>query len=180
LPEQEEQNMDAQLSGNIRFMPLPDLLQWLEANKKSGELGLSGKGFSQSFYFEDGSIIFVSSSKAGQRFGEVLARGGTLDEMQVELALVESQKRGLSFTQYLIEENKLAREILTENLIQLAEIILMELVAQPDCRFNFTEVLPDVLNKGAIRIATGRLIMNSLRKMDELNWQNARPQRSHP
>lgn len=153
-------------------MPLPDLLQWLESNKKTGELSLSGKGFSQSFYFEEGSIIFVSSSKKGQRFGEVLAKGGKLNELEVELALVESQKRGVCFTQYLIEENKLPQEQLTENLIQLAEIILMEVVSQPDCRFNFAEILPDVLSKGTIRIATGRLIMNSLRKLDELNWQN--------
>lgn len=164
--------MDTRLSGNISFMPLPDLLQWLEASKKTGELSLSGKGFSQSFYFEDGSIIFVSSSKKGQRFGEVLAKGGKLSEMEVELSLVESQKRGVSFTQYLIAENKLPKEQLTDNLIQLAEIILMEIVSQPDCRFSFTEILPDVLSKGTIRIATGRLIMNSLRKMDELNWQN--------
>lgn len=168
--------MEAQLTGNIRFMSLPDLLQWLESNNKSGELTLSGKGFSQSFYFEDGSIIFVSSSKEGQRFGEVLAKGGKLGEMEVELALVESQKRGVCFTQHLIEENKLSKDVLTENLLQLAEIILMETVSQPDCRFDFREVLPDVLSKGSIRIATGRLIMNSLRKMDELNWQNNHPE----
>lgn len=168
--------MEAQLTGNISFMSLPDLLQWLESNNKTGELALSGQGFSQSFYFEEGSIIFVSSSKAGQRFGEVLAKGGTLEEMEVELALVQSQKDGVSFTQYLIEENKLPKEILTENLIQLAEIILMEIVSQPDCRFSFTEALPDVLSKGTIRIATGRLIMNALRKMDELNWQHDHPE----
>lgn len=168
--------MESQLSGNIRFMSLPDLLQWLESNKKSGELSLAGKGFNQSFYFEEGSIIFVSSSKKGQRFGEVLANDGTLDEMEVELALVESQKRGVCFTQHLIEENKLPRDILTGNLIQLAELIVMETVSQPECRFSFSEVLPDVLSKGTIRIATGRLIMNSLRKMDELNWQNDHPE----
>lgn len=168
--------MEVKLSGSLNFMPLPDLLQWMESSHKSGELTISGKGFSQSFYFEEGSIIFVSSSKAGQRFGEVLAKGGKLDDMEVELALVESQKCGVSFTQYLIEENKLPKEILTENLVQLAEIILMEVVSHPDCRFNFTEILPDVLSKGTIRIATGRLIMNSLRKMDELNWQNNHPE----
>ena len=168
--------MEAQLTGNISFMSLPDLLQWLESNNKTGELALSGKGFSQSFYFEEGSIIFVSSSKAGQRFGEVLAKGGSLEEMEVELALIQSQKDGVSFTQYLIEKNKLPKEILTENLVQLAEIILMEIVSQPDCRFNFTEALPDVLSKGTIRIATGRLIMNALRKMDELNWQHSHPE----
>lgn len=167
--------MEIQLSGSINFMPLPDLLQWLETNKKSGELILSGKDFSQSFYFEDGSIIFVSSSKQGQRFGEVLAKDGSLNEMEIELSLVQSQKRGVCFTQYLIEENKLPKETLTKNLVQLAELILMEAVAQPDCRFNFSEVLPDVLSKGTIRIATGRLIMNSLRRMDELNWQDAHP-----
>lgn len=165
--------METLLSGSISFMPLPDLLQWLESSHKTGELVLSGKGFSQSFYFEQGSIIFVSSSKQGQRFGEVLAKGGKLDESEIELALVKSQKAGLCFTQYLIEENRVPKDVLTENLVQLAEIILMEVVATPTCRFSFTEVLPDVLSKGTIRIATGRLIMNSLRRMDELNWQNA-------
>ncbi|PLX89135.1 MAG: hypothetical protein C0618_01920 [Desulfuromonas sp.] len=161
--------MESQLTGNLRFMPLPDLLQWLEANNKSGELVVAGKGFSQSFYFEGGSIIFVSSSKPGQRFGEVLAKGGRLSELEVESALVDSQKRGICFTQYLIEEQHLPREALTENLIRLAELILIETVAHPQCRFNFTEVLPAVLSRGTIRIATGRLIMNSLRKMYEMN-----------
>ncbi|MDT8418822.1 MAG: DUF4388 domain-containing protein [Desulfuromonadales bacterium] len=169
--------MDTLLSGSISFMPLPDLLQWLESSHKSGELTLAGKGFSQSFYFEEGSIIFVSSSKPGQRFGEVLARGGKLDETEVELALVKSQKAGLCFTQYLIEESNVPKEILTENLVQLAEIILMEAVSNPTSRFRFTEVLPEVLSRGTIRIATGRLIMNSLRRMDELNWRSEQSRR---
>ena len=52
--------MKTQLNGGTEFLPLPDLLQWLEQNHKTGNLLIDcsteqGMGL----YFEDGNIIFV-------------------------------------------------------------------------------------------------------------------------
>jgi hypothetical protein len=163
--------MSIQLQGQTRFMPLPDLLQWLEHTLKSGVLTIKENGPDQSFYFEDGAIIFVSSIKPGQRFGEFLAQTGHIDEQTVNSSLLESRKFGICFTQYLMDEQMVPKETLTLTLIRLAEVIVQEVIANPKCTFLFTAPLPKLIADGPIRIASGHLILDSLRKKDEQIWK---------
>ena len=152
-------------------MPLPDLLQWLEHARKSGILTIKENGPDQTFYFEDGSIIFVSSQKPGQRLGEFLAHAGHLDEETVNASLVESRKFGICFTQYLMDEQMVPLETLTLALTHLAEGIVNEVIANPHCTFLFTVPLPKLICDGPIRIASGQLILDSLREKDEQIWK---------
>ena len=162
--------MKTQLNGGTEFLPLPDLLQWLEQNHKTGNLLIDccteqGMGL----YFEDGNIIFVSSRKEGQKFGDFLAATGYIEEETVNQSLIESRKFDTSFTQYLMDEQMLSRELLTDALTHLARIILIDILQKTNCKFRFTTPLHDIIRKGPIRINASHLILDTVRKLDEMN-----------
>ena len=161
--------MEVRLDSGTEFMPLPDLLQWLEQSRKTGNLlidCIGGQG--QAIYFEDGNIIFVSSRKEGQRFGDFLAKTEYIEQHTVDHSLTEARKFGLCFTQYLMDEQMLSREILTEALTNLARVILIDILQKDGCRYRFTTPLHDIIRDGPIRISTSHLIMDSIRRLDEL------------
>jgi hypothetical protein len=161
--------MEIRLRGDTNFIPLPDLLQWLEQSRKSGNLLIDcGNGQEQGLYFEDGNIIFVSSPKTGQRIGDFLAETGYIERETVDQSLTESRKFGICFTQYLLDEQMLSRKILTESLTRLARIILMDVLRSPNCNFRCTTPLHDFIHQGPIRISTSHLILDAVRKLDEM------------
>ncbi len=161
--------METHLHGRTQFMPLPDLLQWLAQNRKTGNLLVDccteeGMGL----YFEEGNIIFVSSRKEGQRFGDFLAETGCIEKETVTQSVLESRKFNICFTQYLMDEQMLNKELLTDALTNLARIILMDILQQADCKFRFTTPLHDIIREGPIRINASHLIMDTVCKMDEI------------
>ena len=161
--------MQVRLDGCTEFMPLTDLLQWLAQNRKTGNLLLDCcPDQEQGIYFEDGNIIFVSSRKVGQMFGQFLAETGYIEKETVDQSLIEARKFGVSFTQYLMDEQMLSRELLAEALAHLARIVLVDALQKKRCRFRFTTPLHDIICEGPIRISTNHLIMDSVRKLDEM------------
>ena len=162
--------MKTQLNGGTDFLPLPDLLQWLGQNHKTGNLLIDccteqGMGL----YFEEGNIIFVSSRKEGQKFGDFLAATGYIEAETVNQSLIESRKFGSCFTQYLMDEQMLSKELLTEALTHLARIILIDVLQNTNCKFRFTTPLHDIIREGPIRINASHLIMDTVRQLDEMN-----------
>lgn len=168
--------MQTRLDGSTEFMPLPDLLQWLEQNRKTGNLLIdccSGQG--QGLYFEEGQIIFVSSRKEGQMFGDFLVATGYIERRTVSQSLIEARKFGVCFTQYLMDEQMLSHELLTDALAHLARSILLDVLQKEQCRFRFTTPLHDIIRQGPIRIGTSHLIMDSVRMLDEMTRNGKTP-----
>lgn len=147
-------------------MPLPDLLQWHEQNRKSAILTLEAPDGNQSIHFDTGQIVFVSSSKKGQQLGEYLERSGHIEHTIVDASLIESRRFKISFTRYLIEEQMLCPEVLTQALTELAEQILLDIIQLENCYFRIMP-LDFAGGDSPIRIETAHLIMDTIRRLDE-------------
>lgn len=151
-------------------MPLPDLLQWIEQTRKSCILSITGiddSGSTRSFYFENGQIIYCSSDHALERFGEFLTRAGHLQADTMKTALLESRRLGVCFTQHLIDSQLATQKTLTQGLAGLAERILVAVMASGKGRFVAGGPIPPLIRGGPVRLGSGHLILDSLRKMDE-------------
>jgi len=162
--------MNIYLEGDLTFMPLPDLLQWIEQVRKSCILSVTGiddASATRSFYFENGQIIFCSSDHAQERFGEYLTRVGQLEAGAMKTALLESRKLGVCFTQYLIDSRLATLETLTNSLAGLAETILVGVIGSGKGRFMVGGPIPGLIRGGPVRLGSGHLILDSLRKLDE-------------
>ena len=156
------------LTGETSFMPLPDLLQWHEQNRKSSILTLEALDGNRSIHFEEGRIIYASSNKPGQQLGEYLELSGHLEKATVEASLNESQRFNICFTRYLIEEQMLCPEVLTQVITELAEKILIDILIYRNCYFRITP-LEVKYDHSPVNIATAHLIMDVIRKLDEIN-----------
>lgn len=155
------------LKGDLESMQVSDIFQWVEMNKKTGVLTLSHEEVNKCFCFKDGKIIFVSSNKEGERFGEFLAKNSHIDEDRLKDALFKSKEAGVPFTHYLIENKIVPREFLIVAIGQLAEIVFTDILNWKSGLFDFNEGLPDIVLNGPALLNTSYLVFESIRKHDE-------------
>lgn len=152
------------------FMPLQDILQWIEMNQLSCEVSISlDNDSSMILYLENGSIIFATSRKRGNRLGESLVRAGVLNDSQLFRALNESREAGLSLTRYLVERALVSCESLSDHLAQLVETLLIEALSSKGGSATVATPLPEFVMNGPIHLQTGQAILNAARIYDERN-----------
>ncbi|MBI5656286.1 MAG: HDOD domain-containing protein [Geobacter sp.] len=155
---------------DLSFMPLHDILQWIDMNRLScvATITLEGEG-GMTFYLETGKIIFAASQKKGNRLGEFLVKEGALGEMQVIQALTASRSAGISFTRYLVENGLISGRALSEVFTQLVEKLLIEVFSCKHGSVSVTAPLPDSVLNGSIHLETGRILFDAVRVFDEMN-----------
>ncbi|HSB36050.1 MAG TPA: DUF4388 domain-containing protein, partial [Thermoanaerobaculia bacterium] len=129
--------MSKTLTGNLDTFSLADLLQWLEINALSGRVTLRRGDVVRTIDLKEGAIVFVSSSRPGERLGVFLARRLVLPEKQVYELLAESFATGRNLTRLIIERKLLTRERLSEAVEALAIEILLDLFRWTNASFDF-------------------------------------------
>jgi len=76
--------------GRLDDVSLPDLLQLLSGNLRTGKLTLSHRSGFGSILFRDGRVIYAASNRPRQTFGSILINRGLVDEATL-LAALEQQ-----------------------------------------------------------------------------------------
>lgn len=159
--------MKVLLQGEIEYMPLPDLLQWTEMNRKSCVLKIDYDGTSSSLFMEDGHIIYASSQKIGRRLTDFMIQNGIFQESMLPYYLEESRKSGKFFTQYLIDDRHVSPKDLTSILSQMVDSILTDIFISDSGAFSASSPLPESVLNGPVRLSTGALVLDSLHKRDD-------------
>ena len=159
--------MKVLLQGDLGFMPFPDLLQWIEMNRKSCVVSILHEELNANLYLDEGNIIYVSSQNKGLRLGEFLVQSRVISESRLLYALSESRKAGKPLTRYLIEGQYLSQKIITDVLSQLIEVVLMKAFKLQAGPFSVSFPLPDSVTNCPTRIGPGQLIFDSVRRLDE-------------
>ncbi len=153
--------------GDLSVMPLPDIMQWAELNRKSGTLTIRYRGKMKRFYLREGKIVFVSSEKRGERLGEFLLENGYIGEARMKEAIRESQRLGVPFTGYLISEGIMERETLEQAIERLAEVILTEALGWEGGEFVFSSAMPPAILNGPIMLNTSFVLLQAVKLCDE-------------
>jgi len=125
------------LTGNLDTFSLADLLQWLEINALSGRVTLRRGDVVRTIDLKEGAIVFVSSSRPGERLGVFLAKHLILPEKTVYELLAESFAAGRNLTRLILERKLLTREKLSEAVEALAIEILLDLFRWTNASFDF-------------------------------------------
>ena len=83
------------LGGDLRTMPLPDILQWIESGRKTGTLRVRRRSIEKRIVFSEGRIHSSSSNDPRESLGQFLVRDGRVSEEQLFKGLLrqESEKR---------------------------------------------------------------------------------------
>jgi hypothetical protein len=158
----------AYIKGDLSVMPLTDLLQWIDLNKKTGTLVINTHGITKSIYTENGRIIFISSNKEGERIGEFLHKGLLLESEKIRSALLQSQSMKKPFTLRLIELNYFTHEDLLNIISKQAKGILLDAFDINEGSFEFIQdVVPSYVVNGPISLSTIELVYLVFKELED-------------
>ncbi len=153
------------LSGDLRAIPLPDILLMLNNNCKTGVLRCAQPGASKSVEWENGEIVFARSSMPADRLGAYLVSRGKItpaQEQEAARALGAQERLGKA----LIRLGALnPADLWTAVRGQVVEIVY-SLFHWKEGTFDFREGPPSQ-EKIALNTSVMNVIMEATRRLDE-------------
>ena len=161
------------LGGDLRTMPLPDILQWIESGRKTGTLRVTRRSIEKRIVFSEGRIHSSSSNDPRESLGQFLVRDGRVTEEQLFKGLLrqESEKRLLG--SILVTDGLLSEDELKATLRSKAEETIYDVFLWPEGHFEFHEgELPyDVLVHLDLEIR--EVVFEGVRRVDDWNRMRA-------
>jgi hypothetical protein len=155
------------VSGNLRTMALPDLLQWAKVNRKSGTFELQRNGVRRCLAFRDGVIIACSSNDASL-LGQYLLTASKITPQLLQSALATQRKTGQPLAKIVIENGIITEDELKEELTSRAEETIYSLFDWMDAAFQFDD--NGVTDESWIDVAIDidSVLLNGLQRLDEV------------
>lgn len=143
--------------GDLSSYPLPDLLQWLDASRKSGALLLSWEAGHRKVFLLSGQIIAASAPGLWERVSRVMEQTGELRGDQALASLKRAQSLGVGLDASL---RQIAEEELIGSLVDLTP-------AQG--RFHWTEDSDRADEEWiSLEVPLRHVLFETLRRMDEV------------
>ena len=153
------------LSGDLRAIPLPDILLLLSNNHMTGNLRCLGSGATKTVEWENGDIVFARSTMPGDRLGAFLLAQKKITAAQLQAAspLVSRQDR---LGKVLIKIGALTPSELWSAVQKQVMEIVYSLFHWDRGSYEFREGPPSK-EKIALNITVMNLIMEGTRRLDE-------------
>lgn len=154
------------LTGNLKTMALPDLLQWAGGGQKTGTLVLRGDHFQKQVFFKDGAIIGSSSNDPREYLGQFMLSEGLISEEQLKDAFDLQARTRVMLGRILVKKGLLSEAKVVEILRLKAEETIYSLFLWMEAQFEFIE---DELPPGdqvLISVRVQDVLMEGLRRYD--------------
>jgi hypothetical protein len=149
-------------------MPLPDLLQWLGATRKTGTLRVERNKVGKSILLRDGDVIGCSSDDPPERLGQWLLARGKITEEQLRQALAIQEHLGKHLGMILVEMEAISANELSSHLEAKAEETIYSLFDWDDAVFRFAEELSDHANIFPVSLRVQDVLLRGLQRYDEM------------
>jgi tetratricopeptide (TPR) repeat protein len=160
------------LQGELRTMPLADVLQWLASGRKTGTLHVSRRSVEKRIVLREGSIASSWSNDPRESLGQFLIRLRLISEEQLFRALLAQEQRGELLGSILVADGVLAEADLRRALETKAAETLYDLFLWPSGEFEFREgELPEKIQV-TFETPVTPVILEGVRRLDE--WQRIR------
>ncbi|HWX25611.1 MAG TPA: DUF4388 domain-containing protein, partial [Vicinamibacteria bacterium] len=155
------------LAGNLRTMPLPDILQWIATGRKTGTLHLERRSIEKRIVFSEGSISTSWSNDPRESLGQFLMRDRLATEEQLFKALLRQEEQGRLLGTILVGEKTITEEQLRHVLRLKTEETIYDLFLWPEGKFEFKEGEgpSDVLVQTDIGVT--EVVLEGIRRVDE-------------
>ncbi len=160
------------ISGNLKTMVLPELLQWLSMGQKSGTLKIDNGEVEKKIVFSDGAIVSSGSTDPKEYLGCFLCSHGYLPEEQIEEALRRQKSEKKLLGQILVNMGAIAEEDLHQVLRMKTEESIYDIFTWGEGDFEFfDDELPEETMIPMALDVQG-LVLEGSRRLDE--WQRIR------
>ena len=155
------------ISGNLKTMVLPELLQWLSMGQKTGTLVIDNGKIEKKVFFEDGMIISSASTDPKEYLGRFLVSHGYLPDEEVDEALTRQKSENQLLGQILVNMGAIEEEDLQQMLGLKTEESLYDIFTWEEGDFEFFDnQLPE---ETMVRMALDvqALVLEGSRRLDE-------------
>jgi uncharacterized protein DUF4388 len=155
------------IRGNLTTMPVPELLMWISQYQKSGMLEIHAKGNTETLAFENGMLVFSSSTDPDRTLGRLLLKYGVVTEEMHKQARHLRKTKSVGVAKALLELNMLTEDQLVRFLRKKAEKELFDLFEVVDGDFTFTEKELPEMDMLPISIDLSRIMLRITQDRDE-------------
>jgi hypothetical protein len=154
------------LIGDASGFPLSDLIAFLGQSRWTGTLRLHAPGGERSVVLKDGEVHGASSEDTADRLSEVLVRIGHAARHDVEDALRDNPPSRVG--RALVDRGLLQPHDLWACVTHQVSDIFHAIVLARDGAFTLVDQEPDERSGPAVQLSTQSLLMDAIRKIDEL------------
>jgi hypothetical protein len=160
------------LRGDLRTMPLPDVLQWAATGRKTGSLHVERRSVQKRIILREGNIFSSWSNDPRESLGQFLIRLRLISEEQLFRALLAQEEKGRLLGSILVTDGALSEEDLKRALKAKVEETVYDLFLWPSGQFEFHEgeVPENILITFETPVTP--VILEGIRRVDE--WQRIR------
>ncbi len=148
------------IKGEISAFPVTDILQWIESSRKSGVLLVNAESLDACLCFEDGRMILASDLK--RKLAGIL----DLSEDRIRESFERARAEAMPLFGLLMGGDD--AEAMQGALRRGAEDVVIEILRLPGGAFEFIEELPSYLKASPVRLPTGGVMFEAVRRFDEL------------
>ncbi len=160
------------ISGNLKTMPFPDLLQWVSQSRKTGTLALDGPVFKKKLYFREGKVVASASDNPREFLGYYLVGWNFVAEDELQELLDMQDRHGALLGELLVIIGRLSREELAEVLRVKTEASIFDMFLWQEGEFRFLEAILPTKKFDPLDIAVDHLVLEGVRRLDE--WERSR------
>ena len=154
------------LTGSLKTMSLPDLLQWAGSGRKTGTLSLKSGPLHKRIYFKDGAIIGSSSNDTREYLGQFMLSEGIITEQQLKDAFDLQAQTKVMLGRILVKKGLVSEPKVSEILRLKAEETIYSLFLWADSDFVFLENELPPGDQVLISIRVEDVLMEGLRRYD--------------
>ena len=160
------------ISGNLKTMPFPDLLQWVSQSRKTGTLVIDGSSFKKKLYFREGKVVASASDNPREFLGYYLVGWDFVGEDELEELLDMQDRHGALLGELLVIVGRLSREELAGVLRIKTEESIFDIFLWDSADFRFLEAILPAKKFDPLDIEVDHLILEGVRRIDE--WERSR------
>ena len=154
------------MAGQIEEIGIVDLLSFFNLFRKSGLLRFTLPGGNKSLCFQNGEIVYATSTFPEEEIGEILYSLGKFDRVTLHGAR-QFANGEIPLGQILVDQGVITSQDLWAATKSQVETIAYNLFAFHEGFFVYTSVKPDKDKIISLSMTTQNLIMEGLRRVDE-------------
>ncbi len=154
------------MAGDAAGFPLSDLIAFLSQSRWTGVVRVHAPNGERSVGIKDGEVRSTSSDDPADRLGEIMVRLGYIDRDRLEEVLRDTPPSKVG--RALVERGMLQAHDLWKCLTHQVSEIFHAIVLSRDGAFLLLDQEPDERQGGNLQLSTQSLLMDSIRKIDEL------------
>jgi len=153
--------------GDLKSMPMPELLQWISQSKRTGTLKIRNNYITKRIYFKNGLVISSSSSDPRDYLGQFLLSRGWISEVQLIKAIEKQEKKKMMLGKILVESKIITEEQLKKAMHSKTLETIFSIFLWDEGKFEFSagefpsyELIP-------LNLDINDLILNGIKRKDE-------------